>query len=136
MNITLSPNEKKGGSRVKDFMQEYVENLMQVWDLIDLKPKSGHFTWSNHRVGAANIYARLDIFLVHNTLLDNKIISTKILPKLTSDHHLISLWFEFEVNLGPIPFRFSPLWIERLGFMDLVSYVWSRYIVGSPSFIF
>ena len=81
MNITLSPNEKKGGSCGKDFMQEYVENLMQDWDLIDLKPKSGRFTWSNHRVGAANISACLDTFLVHSTLLDNKIISTKILPK-------------------------------------------------------
>ena len=117
-------------------MQDYVEDLIRDWDLIDLKPKSGHFTWSNHRVGVANILARLNRFLVHSTLMDDKIISSKILPKLSLDHHPICLLFDFEENLGPIPFRFSPIWIERTGFMDIVSQVWSQFIVGSPSYVF
>ena len=122
LNISLTPNEKKGGQRGKDFMHDTVEELIQVWDLIDLKPKLGRFTWSNHRVGATSISARLDLFLVHNSLLDGKsIISSKILPKLMSNHPPISLLFEKEEELGPIPFRFSPLWIERDGFMDIVS---------------
>ena len=121
LNITLVPNEKKGGLDGKDHMQDYVEDLIQAWDLINLKPNVGCFTWSNHRVGVANIYARLDRFLVHSTLMDGKIISSKILPKIMSDHHPISLLFEFEENLGPIPFKFIPIWIKRAGFLDIVS---------------
>ena len=110
--------------------------LIQNWDLIDLLSKAGRFTWSNNRSGVANISARLDRFLVNSSLIDGQsLVSTKILPKLTSDHHPISLLFEREEELGLIPFRFSPLWINRVGFTDVVSQAWSHYIVGSPSFV-
>ena len=118
-------------------MQDSVEELIQVWDLIDLKPKIWRFTWSNHIVGIAGISAKLDRYLVHSMLMDGKtIISSKILPKLTSDHHPISLQFEKEEELGPIPFRFIPLWIERSGFMDIVSQALSIYVASSPNFFF
>ena len=58
-------------------MQDYVEYLIRDWDLIDLKPKTRRFTWSNHRVRVASIFARLDRFLVHSTLMDGIIISSK-----------------------------------------------------------
>ena len=94
--------------------------LIQACDLNDFKPKKGQFTWSNNKVGVANIAACLDMFLVHSSLMDGKfIISTKIFPKLTSNHHPISLMFEKEEDLGPIPFRFSPLWIEETVFGNL-----------------
>ena len=87
-------------------------------------------------MSASNILTRLDRFLVHSPLLDgNSIVSTKILPKLTSYHHPIALIFEKEEEMGPIPFRFSPLWIERVGFMEMVSQAWSSYVKGSPSFV-
>ena len=37
--------------------------------------------------------------------------------------------------MGPLPFRFNPLWDERDGFGDLISQVWSQFIAGSPSFV-
>ena len=112
-----------------------VEEHIQVWDLIDLKPKLGHYTWSKHRVSATSISAMLDQFLVHNPLIDGKtIISTKFLPKLTLDNHPISLLFEKEEELGSIPFRFIPLWIERVRFMDVVTQDWSQFVLASPSF--
>ena len=99
-----------------------VEELIQVCELNDIKPKKGRYTWSNNRVGSTNIAARLDRFLVHSSLMDeNFIITYKILTKLSSDHHPISLNFEKEEDLGPIPFRFSPLWIECDGFWDIVN---------------
>jgi len=55
--------------------------------------------------------AWLDRFLLQSTFLsEEKIISTKILPKLTLDHKPILLLIEEEEKLGPIPFQFSPLW--------------------------
>ena len=122
--------------RGKYFMQDTVEKMIQDCDLADLKPKIGRFMWSNQGVGAASIFARLDHFLFHGPLLDSKwMISTKILPKLASDHHPITLQFEIEDELGPIPFRFSPLWIECEGFMDTIFQAWSNFVVGSPSFV-
>ena len=136
LNIIFYLNEKKGGICGKDHMQDTVEDLIQVWDLNDLKPKLGRFMWSNHRVGVASIFARLDQFLVNSSLMDSKmIISSKILPKLASDHHPITLQFEIEEELGPIPLRFSPLWLERDGFMVMVSQAWTHYVDGSPSFV-
>ena len=82
-----------------------VEALIQAWDLIDFKPKKGRYTWSNNRIGAANIAAWLDIFLVNSSLMDrNFVISSEILPKLTFDHHPISMAIDREDDLGPIPF--------------------------------
>ena len=104
--------------------------------MINLKLKTGRFTWSKQRVGAASILARLDRFLVHSSLLDgNQIVSSKILPKLSSDHHPIALVFEKEDQLGPIPFYFCPLWIERDGFMDIVKQAWIQLVHGSPSYV-
>jgi hypothetical protein len=78
----------------------------------------------------------LDRFLLQSTFLSvKKIISTKILPKLTSDHKPILLLFEEEEKLGPIPFRFSPLWTDREGFMDIVSKSWSIPVNGSPNYV-
>ena len=75
-------------------------------------------------------------FLVHNTLLDGKsIISLKKLLKITFDHHPISLLFEKKKDIGTIPFRVSPLWTGRDGFMDIIYQGWSKYVDGSPSFI-
>ena len=103
-------------------MRDRVDDLIQSCDLIDIKPKLGCFTWSNHKVGATSISAKLDRFLVHIPLIDGKsIVSTKILPTLSSDHHPISLLFEKEEELGPIPFRFSPLWIKRVRFVEVVT---------------
>ena len=113
-----------------------VKEIILAYDLNDIKPKVGRFTWSNNQVGSTNMSARLNRFLVHSNLLDGKaIISSKNLPKISSDHHPISLLFENEDDLGPIPFWFSPLWTERDGFLETIQQAWSHYVEGSPSFV-
>ena len=67
--------------------------------------------------------------------MDGNVITSKILPKFNSDHHSISLSLEKEEDLGPIPFRFIPLWIEHERFLEIMHLAWSHYIVSSPSFI-
>lgn len=94
-----------------------VEDMIQKWDLLDFKPRKGLYTWTNNRIGEDHISARLDRFLVQSTMLmERRLISLAILPKLTSDHKPIQLMLEEEENLGPIPFRFSPLWNGKSGF--------------------
>ena len=136
LNIIFGPSEKKGGLLGKDPLLDFVESILHTWDLLDYKPKRRRFTWNNNRVGTDSILARLDCFLVQSTLLDkNFLISSKILPKISFDHHPISLILKEEEYYGPIPFRFSPLWIEHDGFMDIVNEVWSQYMDGYPSFV-
>ena len=122
LNLILNAKEKVGGVYGRDPMLNWVDNFILAWELIDFKPKRGKFTWSNNRLGAANISARLDHFLVQSSLLaDKTVISSSILPKITSDHKLILLHIEDEEDLGPIPFQFSLLWKDNDGFMSTVS---------------
>jgi hypothetical protein len=117
-------------------MLPFVEELVHQWDLLDFKPSKGLYTWTNNRFGADHISARLDRFLIQSTFLqERRIISSKILPKLTFDHKPILLNLEEEENMGPIPFRFNPLWIEKKGFLETVHSAWSSPTSGSPSFV-
>ena len=47
LNVTLAANEKKGGTLVRDPSREWVEDIILGWDLIDIKPVKGKFTWTN-----------------------------------------------------------------------------------------
>ena len=136
LNVTLATNEKKGGSLVRDPLREWVKDIMLGWDLIDIKPVKGKFTWTNKRLDPGHVAARLDRFLVHSSFLSLGLLaSSKILPHCTSDHKPILLELALDHDLGPIPFRFSPLWIQQEDFMQVVSDSWETQVKGSPSFI-
>ena len=136
LNITLAANEKKGGAPVRDPAREWVEDIILGCDVIDIKPVKGKFTWSNKRIGPGHIAARLDRFLFHSSFLSFGLLaSSKILPNCTSDHKPILLDLALDQDLGPIPFRFSVLWIQHEDFLQVVSDSWTAQIRGSPSFI-
>ena len=136
LNIIMDAKDKKGCVCGRDPMLKLVENLIISWELIDFKPKKGRYTWTSNRTKATNISARLDQFLVQiSLLLDKKIISSCIFPKITSDHKLIMLQIKDEEDLGLIPFRFNPLGKERDGFMSTVTMAWDLPVVGSPKFV-
>jgi exonuclease III len=87
LNVTLAQEEKRGGSIVRDPAREWVEDLISAWDLMDIKPLKGLYTWTNKRVGLGHIAARLDRFLVQSSFLTLGLIaSSEILPHSTSDH--------------------------------------------------
>lgn len=83
-----------------------------------------------------HIFAHLDRFIVQSSLMmNNTILNTKILPKLTSEHKPIQLLLEDEEDLGPLPFHFNPLRIERESFMETVKESWAKLISGSPCYV-
>eukprot|EP00253_Pinus_taeda_P013196 PITA_13196 len=119
LNLTLLSSEKRGGSIVRDPARELAEDLTQDWDLLDIKSITGKFTWSNKRVGPGYIAARLDIFLVQNSFLLLGLEARMcILHSSVSDHKPFSLELLTPKDLGPIPFRFSSLWIKEADFMQ------------------
>ena len=136
LNVTLSLREKKGGSIVRDPIREWVEDIIMEWYIDDIKPSCGKFTWSNKRIGSGHIVARLNRFLIQNSFLILGLnVVSKILPFSASDHKPILLELSKDTNLGPVPFRFSPSWIQQEGFQDLVLNVWQNPVSGSPFFV-
>ena len=136
LNIILDPKEKRGGTFSRDPFLSTVENLILQWDLVDFKPVKGEYTWTNNRTGENHISARLEKFLTSSSIMMDKRISfTKILPKITSDHKPILFFLKEEEDLGPLPFRFSPLWARREGFFETVQTAWRIDVSGSPSFV-
>eukprot|EP00253_Pinus_taeda_P032065 PITA_32065 len=126
LNVTLAIDEKKGGSPVRDPAREWVEDIMLDWDLEDIKPTAGKYTWTNKRLGPNHIAARLDRFLVQSSFLTCGLsASSKILPNCTFDHKPISLELTLDGNLCPIPSRFSAMWIQQDGFQEVVSKAWN-----------
>ena len=47
LNVILSQDEKRGGSLVRDPIKEIVDETILEWDLMDVKPSSGKYTWNN-----------------------------------------------------------------------------------------
>ena len=136
LNLTLSSAEKRGGNIVRDPTREWVEDIISEWDLEDIKPSKGKYTWSNKRLGPGHIAARLDRFLVQQSLhVHGFDITSAILSFSASDHKPIVLSFVKDQNLGPIPFRFNPAWIPMEGFQDIVAAAWKTKIRGSAFFV-
>ena len=72
LNITLDPKNKNRGVYERDPMLKTMENFIQFWDVIDFNPNKGRFMWTNNIIGAPNISARLDRFLVQSSFLEKK----------------------------------------------------------------
>lgn len=126
LNLTLHPSEKRGGNVVRDPAREWVEDIVQNWDLLDIKPSSGKYSWSNKRVGPGHIAARIDRFIIQSSyLLLGLEPIMHILASSISDHKPIKLELLAHLDLGPIPFRFSPLWVKEPDFMQTVKECWN-----------
>jgi exonuclease III len=95
LNLIFKPKEKRGGNSIRDDMLPFVEEFVHQWDLLDFKHLKGLYNWTNNRVGVDHISARLDRFLIQSRFLqERRIISSKILPKLTSEHKPVLLILE------------------------------------------
>lgn len=136
LNLTMRMEEKRGGTIIRDPAREWVEDLMQDQDLLDIPPENGKYTWSNKRIGPGHIAAILDRCLVQSSFLLLGLESRlHILPCRTSDHKPILLEMSSHKDLGPIPFRFNPLWVKEPKFLKLVQDCWTLPVKGSPFFI-
>jgi hypothetical protein len=113
-----------------------MEDLISELDLFDVQPSKGKFTWSNKILGVGHIASRLDHFLIHSSILLLPLnILSQIVPWGISDHRPIALSFDKVENLGPIPFKFNPIWMDSPDFLPLISSVWSIWVDGTPVYI-
>jgi len=131
-NLTLSLSKKRGGSTIRDQVWEWVED----WDMIDINPSSGKYTWTNKRIGPRHITARLDRFLVQRSFLLHGLESRMdIIPCCVSDHRPIKLELLAHMDQGPIPFKFNSHWVKEQSFMPLIKETWKLPVKGSAFFV-
>ena len=135
-NVTISPEEKKGGSKVRDLFGERLQDVIASWKLADIKQRKGKCTWNNKRTGLGRIAARLDRILVSSSLLNKPLLPvSRLLTSYVYDHKLIIFSLEPIGNLGPQPFKFSPVWLSEPEFHELISQARGNYFHGSPTYI-
>ena len=135
-NTTISLDERRGGTKIRDPFIERLEDLMNAWRLTNIKTKWGKFTWSNKRLVPGHITSRLDRILVSSSFLNKLFLDvSNLLASDVSDHHPISLSLSPLRDLGPLPFIFSSTWIKDDGFHDVVQQAWNIFFQRSPSYI-
>eukprot|EP00253_Pinus_taeda_P001989 PITA_01989 len=135
-NLVLHANEKRGGNFIHDPFRSQLEGIMSENELVDIIPKNRKYTWNNRRLGPGNIMERLDRVLVNISLLSSFAAShTKILSATTSDHFPILLTMESHPHLGPIPFRYNPLWRNNAEAEAIIETTRKHHVEGSPSHI-
>lgn len=109
---------------------------MQDCDLVDVVPKNEKFTWDNRRLGKNNIMERQDRILVNVTLLSTYSAAYAFIhPFTASDHYPTSLVLETHYPLGPLPFKYNPLWNENTTAKEIIQHTWHQHIEGSPGYI-
>ena len=109
VNVTRFPNERNRERRILSSMRRFSQ-VMEKFELKDLPLQRGPYTWK----GGLNSQrmTRLDRFLVTEAwevLFGGA--RQSLLPKPTSDHHLILLEGGGCSVRGPLPFRFENMWL-------------------------
>eukprot|EP00253_Pinus_taeda_P004732 PITA_04732 len=74
---------------------------------------------------------RLDRFLVNISYLSSFSVGyANILNTSASDHYSITLTLETHCPLGPIPFKYNPLWNWIPAVREIVQKTWSQHVEG------
>ena len=111
LNLILHANEKMGGCFSPDPSRDRLEAIIRDHELVDVVPKNRRYTWNNRRLGNGNIMEMLDKFLINLLFLSSFSVGyVSFLSTSASYHYPITLMLETHCPLGPILFRYNPLW--------------------------
>lgn len=135
LNCIKISNEKRGGRSISGSSVNCLKDFMSNTGAIDLGFTGPSFTWSNRRVGLANIKKRLDQCLCNQEwqLLFPKA-KVKHLCNSNYDHNPILLDAHFEFETLNRPFKFEAMWTKEEGSKVVVDNAWQVEVEGSHSF--
>eukprot|EP01018_Ginkgo_biloba_P025672 Gb_11085 [translate_table: standard] len=103
---------------------------MVDFDLVDIKPKSSSFTWSNRRIGVSFMEECLDRFLVtYDWVSPPRGCESRILVSGVSDHKPVNLQLFHYPKPRNSPYKFNPLLIKEENFISNIQTWWR---VGEP----
>uniref|UniRef100_A0A2N9GPX3 Reverse transcriptase zinc-binding domain-containing protein n=1 Tax=Fagus sylvatica TaxID=28930 RepID=A0A2N9GPX3_FAGSY len=128
--------EKMGGSQKGERSLRSLRNFVNNVGAIDLGFNGPKFTWSNRRIGWANIRERLDRGICNvewQNLFPNA--GVRHLTTPNSDHNPILLDTHLDMGKGVRPFRFEAMWAKEESSVAVVEKAWDYSIEGSQNFI-
>ena len=134
-NCIMSQEEKKGGRPFVDSSRGELREFLYKGGLIGLGYKGNSFTWTNRRLGRANIKERLDraaINMEWKCLFPKA--SVKHLPLLSSDHAPLVINSQDEIFCGQKPFRFEEAWTRDGSSSIVVKNAWVDDSWCTPQF--
>ncbi|XP_073020815.1 uncharacterized protein [Primulina eburnea] len=128
-NNVLSPDEKLGGLKVKNYETKDFVDCFNSLDLSDLRHIGCYYTWMSHQV-----CSKLDRVLVNNHWLTSNTfaIAEFMVPGCVSDHSMSIVVFRDTEAPKKKPFKFFNMWALSDNFEALVSDAW-RYSGGGTA---
>ncbi len=109
-----NPEEKFGGTFHNDPSREDLEEIIEDYKLIDILPSNDKYAWNNKRIGKNNMKERLDIILIHESIVAAyTLVKSKIVHNSASYHKSVVLTMGKLENQGTLPFRYNPFWDSK-----------------------
>ncbi|XP_026410372.1 uncharacterized protein LOC113305566 [Papaver somniferum] len=136
-NAIISPEEKVGGKAPnRNSMIDFI-HCLNACELLQA-PKIGlQFSWSNCQQGKNRILCNLDRVVFNSLWLQlYGDWGYKVGLRVASDHAPLLGGCAGIPKPKNISWRFQRIWIDHPSFLAEVKQVWSKPIVGDPSFIF
>lgn len=131
-NNILSPEEKQGGVKVKNYdVQDFVDFVNSL-DLIDIKVVGGCFTWYSPKV-----CSKLGRVMVNQPWINSNFdgFSEFLAPGCISNNSLMIVsCFEIKKSKHK-PFKFFNMWTLSEGYLDLIRSRWNYNGDGTKQFI-
>ncbi|XP_043720925.1 uncharacterized protein LOC122668425 [Telopea speciosissima] len=105
--------------------------MIDSCNLMDIGAKGPTYTWSNRRVGSANIRIRLNRALA-NIAWRRRFTEAKVFvkPAIGSDHNPLLVDTEGGRIRGSKPFRFEAMWLRHPQCMSVANQAWHIPLVG------
>ncbi|XP_073275385.1 uncharacterized protein [Primulina huaijiensis] len=122
-NTVLSPDEKKGGLRVRDYDTRDFVDCVSSLDLLDLKFIGCLFTWRSPKV-----CSKLDRVIVNQKWISSDLngLAEFVEPGCISDHAILIVPFLHPNVHSQKPFKFFNMWALSDRFLDTVRENWSK----------
>lgn len=125
-NTVFSQADKIGGRPIASSSSGGLQKLIADHGLINLGFHGHPFTWSNGRVGDANIQARLDRGYVNDTWrLRFPEATITHLPAIQSNHSPLLLKLHTAKAFHPRPFRFESMWTLEQSTIEVIRSAWN-----------
>lgn len=122
LNFTISEGEVWGCGKSVDPLADYIVNLFEEVNPIDVKPAILSPTWSNRHIGSAGIAKRLDHFYVVDSICQANRSWNQ--PVGFSDHYAIILQFDFDGAFCYYAFKFNARWLDEPSFCSFFRHFW------------
>jgi hypothetical protein len=135
LNSICYSEDKQGGRVGGSSSSNWLKDFVTSTGAIDLGFNGPRFTWSNKRVGLANIKERLDRgFCDQEWQSMFPTAGVRHLGAVTSDHRPILLDSHLDNCKIIRPFRFEAMWTKEESSVQVVERAWDTQVEGSHCF--